>query len=313
MNNFNGWDQDRSYFEGWYLKHQVKDRTVAFIPAFHIDSDGRRSSSIQVVTGEGAWNFTFPQGRFLAAGDRFSVQVGDNLFCRRGMAVHLEQDGFSIRGKLYYGAFTPLKYDIMGPFSLFHHMECNHGVLSLGHELHGSLTINGEKLTFCGGRGYVEKDWGSSFPKSYLWTQSNDFTEECCVMISAANIPFLGGAFPGCIACVWLRGKEYRLATYLGGGIARCSQRKIVVKQGKLRLEAELLEEKAFGLAAPQSGGMSRMIRESPACRVRYRFTEGCEVLLDEVSPGAGFEVGGNLDCLTGHRQGLTSEKIMVR
>ncbi|MCK7537696.1 MAG: tocopherol cyclase family protein [Marinilabiliales bacterium] len=28
---------------------------------------------------------------------------------------------------------------------------------------------------FSGGRGYIEKDWGHSFPSAYVWMQSNHF------------------------------------------------------------------------------------------------------------------------------------------
>jgi len=40
MNNFHGETKRRSYFEGWYLKHQNAERTVAVIPAFHLDKKG---------------------------------------------------------------------------------------------------------------------------------------------------------------------------------------------------------------------------------------------------------------------------------
>ena len=34
------------------------------------------------------------------------------------------------------------------------------------------------------GLGYAEKDSGTSFPRSYLWMQCNDFSEPCSVMVS---------------------------------------------------------------------------------------------------------------------------------
>ncbi|MEZ4893124.1 MAG: tocopherol cyclase family protein [Saprospiraceae bacterium] len=37
------------------------------------------------------------------------------------------------------------------------------------------LTINGEELDFTGGKGYMEKDWGRSFPSAYFWMQTNHF------------------------------------------------------------------------------------------------------------------------------------------
>lgn len=39
----------------------------------------------------------------------------------------------------------------------------------------GSITINNKNIAFDNGVGYIEKDWGSSFPKSYIWCQGNNF------------------------------------------------------------------------------------------------------------------------------------------
>ena len=59
----------------------------------------------------------------------------------------------------------------MGPFRFLPGMECSHGVISMGHALEGTLTLNGAVLDFAGGTGYVETDRGRSFPSAYLWTQ----------------------------------------------------------------------------------------------------------------------------------------------
>ena len=36
----------------------------------------------------------------------------------------------------------------------------------------GTLSIDGESLSLEGGRAYVEKDWGSKFPKTHVWLQA---------------------------------------------------------------------------------------------------------------------------------------------
>ena len=52
----------------------------------------------------------------------------------------------------------------MGPFSYLSFMECYHGILSMKHSLEGTLSWNGQLIDFTNGIGYLEKDWGSSFP-----------------------------------------------------------------------------------------------------------------------------------------------------
>ena len=51
-------------------------------------------------------------------------------------------------------------------------LECNHAIISLRHHITGSLKVNNQKFQIIGD-GYIEKDWGRSFPQDYLWLQSN--------------------------------------------------------------------------------------------------------------------------------------------
>jgi hypothetical protein len=88
--------------------------------------------------------------------------------------------------------------------------------------LQGALTINGKSMDFSGGRGYIEKDWGKSFPAAWVWFQSNHFKNAtACITASVAIIPWIGSAFRGFIAGLWLDGKLYRFATYTGAKVGR--------------------------------------------------------------------------------------------
>ena len=60
----------------------------------------------------------------------------------------------------------------MGPFHYLPFLECNHAIISLRHHITGSLKVNNQKFQIIGD-GYIEKDWGRSFPQDYLWLQSN--------------------------------------------------------------------------------------------------------------------------------------------
>jgi hypothetical protein len=96
-------------------------------------------------------------------------------------------------------------------------MECYHGVLSLNHTLAGHLKVNGSRLDFGGGRGYIEKDWGQSFPSGWIWMQTNHFgMPGISLTASIAMIPWIGYTFPGFIVGLLVNGTLYRFATYTG-------------------------------------------------------------------------------------------------
>nr|WP_298077972.1 tocopherol cyclase family protein [uncultured Blautia sp.] len=277
------------YFEGWYLKHQNRDDTIAFIPAVHADQNGQWTVSLQIVTEEGSWYFTYPKEACRISRKPFAVRIGRNIFTEKGIQLDIKSRDLTVKGSIAYGPFDRLKYDIMGFFKYIPFLQCSHGVLSMHHSLRGGLTVNGRKISMTGGRGYIETDKGRSFPKSYLWTQCG-FGERSSVMLSAADIPFLGFHFQGCICVVHCRGREYRMATYLGVRIEEYGEGQVTVRQGKMRLCVHRLEEASHDLKAPVCGEMTRTIRESPSCRVRYEFWLGDGLVFDIISEQASFE-----------------------
>lgn len=280
------------YFEGWYLKHRTREgEALALIPACHMDPAGRRGASLQVLSDQQSWWLAYPGTEFHAAEQVFRVRLGESLFTGQGMRLHVEREGLSLHGTVRYGPFTPLRSDIMGPFRFLPGMECAHGVLSMGHPLEGSVTLNGKRMDFSGGTGYMETDRGRSFPRAYLWTQC--VWQESALnslMLSVAAIPLAGIQFTGCICAVVYGGKEYRLATYRGARAEQWRGSGAVIRQGKYRLTAELLEGRGCPLRAPAEGVMGRTVHESLRAVVRYRFWEGETLLFDHTDRGAGFE-----------------------
>ena len=275
----------RDYFCGWYIKCQNGTQTVAFIAAYHI-SNNVKSSSLQIITDDGAWNAEYPYEAFRM--DKNGVTIGPNVFTKQGCHLDVRMPELTVRGKLSFGAFTPIAYDIMGPFKYVPFMECRHSVFSMKHSVDGELTINGEAFRFENGVCYIEGDRGRSFPKDYVWTQ-------CCfpegsIMLSVADIPFCGIHFTGVISAIHHRGREYRLGTYLGARAVKIRDGEVVIRQGRKKLTVRRLEDRGKPLAAPVGGNMTRTIRESAACRTYYHYQENGATVFEFTSDMAAFE-----------------------
>lgn len=272
-------------FYGWYLKCQSDTQTLAVIPAIH-NTGNKRTCSIQVITDNNVWTVVFPADVFQQT--KRNIFIGENQFGEKGihLAIHTRQ--VTIRGKLSFGPLFPIKYDIMGPFALVPFMECRHSVWSMWHSVRGNVYINGQKYLFRNARGYWEGDSGRSFPKQYLWTQC--FFPDGALMLSVADIPMVGIHFTGIIGIVLWRGKEYRIATYLGARVIKIQNKMVHVIQGSLELDVRLLETSGHPLKAPLKGDMVRTIHESASCRAIYRFCKkGCTMFAFETDK-ASFE-----------------------
>lgn len=270
-------------FEGWYWKHQQGPQTLAVIVGRAADH-----AFLQVLTPQGAHRAGYPledyrKGRVL--------RLGENVFTSRGIRLSVHRPGLELEGRFRYGPLTPIQGDIMGPFR-FLPMECRHSVISMDHQVVGSVRLGGVLLDFPRARGYLEGDAGRSFPRAYTWVQCNDFSRPCSIMVSAAQIPFAGGWFWGCIGVVWLEGQEYRLATYRGGRIQHRGPCRLVLTQGDLTLEVDFPgDHGGHALDAPVLGGMDRTIRETPSGPAVFLLRRGNQVLFREASPHASYEV----------------------
>lgn len=273
--------QNGSYFCGWYFRCQSESRTVALIPAIHI-TEGRRTASIQIISGDGCRNAALPDGAVSAKAPR--AELGGCLFREDRLRLSLPD----AEGELRFEALTPLRYDIMGPFRHVPFMECRHSVFSMRHRVNGQLRVGDTDYRFSNGDGYIEGDRGRSFPRQYAWTQC--FVENGSLMLSVAEIPFGPVRFTGIIGAVCIGGREYRLATYLGARVMKCSGGELVIRQGDMTLTAALLEKTASLLRAPENGAMTRLIRENAACRARYEFVKGDQKLLSVEADNAAFE-----------------------
>ena len=274
-----------SYFYGWYYRCQSDTQTLAIIPSVHKTKDGDHSA-IQLIMDAEAFHVPFPYRDFRK--DRSQIEIGSNRFEDAGIHLDIHTPELHAIGDLRFGPFSPLRYDIMGPFRYVPFMQCRHSVFSMKHTVHGEISINGMPYIFRDATGYMEGDRGHSFPKEYLWTQCS--FPEGSLMLSVADIPFGPFRFTGIIGIVHLHGKEYRIATYLGAKPVRITPGKIIVRQGNFTLTIEPEAFSGHPLQAPVGGAMHRTIYEHPSCKVYYRFEINRKTLLELDAPNAAFE-----------------------
>jgi hypothetical protein len=189
------------FFEGWYFKliDASQQKRLCIIPGVYIGKNKADSHAfIQVMDGASGQSSyqTFDFASFMSRQDRFKVSLENNSFTAGGIRLDISQPELSLYGELHFGQITPWPVSffspgIMGWYAWVPGMECYHGVVSLDHSLRGTLEINGEPVDFSGGRGYTEKDWGKSFPRAWVWMQTNHFSRlGTSLTFSAAIIPW---------------------------------------------------------------------------------------------------------------------------
>ena len=144
--------------------------------------------------------------------------------------------------------------------------------------------------------GYIEKDWGISFPKSYIWCQGNNFkNSSSSFMLSIANIPFKFFNFRGMICDLIVGNKEYKFTTYNNAKILQYNVSReninITLKRGKYILNIKSSNNAGNKLIAPVKGNMNKNILESITSNVYISLTRDGNIIFSDMSSNCGLEI----------------------
>lgn len=272
---YQGRDKPSSYFEGWYLKHVSADQAhrLVVIPGISLSAEDPHAF-IQIITGTPlkVYYIRYDIDSFIYSKDSFDISIDNNHFGLEGITLDIDRDDLTLIVDLQYGDIsridrTFLTPNIMGFFAYFNFMQCNHGVISLDHELSGNMILDGQTHHFDRGKGYIEKDWGTSFPKKYIWLQCNHFNEDVSLFASIAHVPFLKTSFLGFIVILCIGEQQFRFATYNGSKITLNEHTDntltVIFEHNKYILEISATMENGMMLKAPYQGVMTNEIAET--------------------------------------------------
>ena len=273
---FQGSLKKKNYFEGWYFKHVSKDlkHVLAFIPGIALTKNNKHAF-IQIINGITGQTHVvnYPIDAFNFKKNEFNVTVGNSNFTQNKIELNIDEHDLKIEGELSYlnivsypsTLFSP---GIMGWYSFVPFMECKHGIGSMLHNLSGKIEFNNEIINFDNGTGYIEKDWGTSFPESWIWLHCNTFDiPDCSFTFSVAKIPWLGSFFIGHICFLYVNGEFHLFATYNKSKITHLGFHDPILEIEMInrthRLKVRAKQNGSGNLKAPVTGEMSRIIKES--------------------------------------------------
>lgn len=306
---FQGVGKTKKYFEGWYVKLVAEEgkQALALIPGISLDISGKKKAFIQFLDGTGLRSYyeEFPFDSFSYSKKDFEINIGTNHFSKDLIKINLPM----LQGEIEMSQHKPwpssiLSPGVMGWYSFMPFMECYHGVVSMHHKLKGSLKYNHNSISFDNGSGYMEKDWGQSFPQTWIWTQCNSYnhTEPISAMISVAKIPWLSNYFIGHLGAFQMSNQLYRYATYTGAKY----HIKILEQQVHLHiwdkntsLEITATCGQGADLYSPLNGNMIGKVNESLLATHQLLFVDNNrKIKIEALGHSAGLEVAGPVDIL---------------
>jgi tocopherol cyclase len=312
---FQGRGKKKDYFEGWYFKSVSKDENTAYAIIAGLSISKTHSNSHAFVMFVDARNkdlhyYQYPLSSFWANKEKFDIKIGKNTFSLNNIDLDMDNGQTKIKAHLKFKNITPwpvkrFSPGVMGIYAFIPFLECYHGVLSLNHSIEGYVEINDTKKDFTGGKGYIEKDWGSSMPSSWIWMQTNHFDEEGLSLFgSIAKIPWLGSYFTGFIFGLLCNKKLYKFTTYNGAKIKKLDVNKdnikIILNHKHLELQIDANRAEGVNIPAPKLGEMTNSVNESLQSKIDIKLfkknNKEKRLLFSGTGRNAGLEFVGELD-----------------
>lgn len=311
---YHGKNKKSNFFEGWYFKivQPHTGNTYCFIPGVFISSGKVLSHSfIQVIKGnENNFKYLkFKKDEFKASTSEFNLKVEESYFSINQINLNINQQHEKIFGTLYFENIIRWPDSIINPGSMgFYNylgfMQCYSQVCVVDGRIRGKLSINGETVDFTGGKLYIEKNWGKSFPCSYIWIQGNSFQKgngSITCSIGDIPLPFPLRSFTGFLIGLYVKGRFYKFTSINRSTLSiNCENEKIALetynKEYFLKVEGSYKKESFMSLYAPSGGNMIPIANETLHGNLSvsvYDNKKNCIIFNDNCS-SAGIELSDN-------------------
>lgn len=301
---FQGKYEKKQYFEGWYYKitDSKGEASYAIIPGIAIGKWDTHAF-IQILDSNNKTSyFHYDINDFSFNEKRFEIMIGDNYFSKSRLRLNIVGSELSLQGDLYFcnvmqfpkSMFRP---GIMGLFLYIPFMECYHDIINIQSDIIGHLKISGKTVDFTQGIGYIEKNWGKSMPKSWIWFQSNHFQpDNVSLFFSVAEIPFLFTSFQGFLAMFRYKDRVFMFTTYNCSRISKLYRNekslRITFRDCRFCMDIKITYADGAPIIAPVHGQMCRSIIESINAVVNVRFSDkNGTVLYEGIGTNGGLEI----------------------
>jgi len=293
---------NEQYFEGWYFKNTNDKTGISFIPGININ-EKEKKAFIQIITNESSYFVNYDIHDFEFSYNPFYIKIGNNFFSKDKIHIDIKDEiqNLMVYGDIEYYDSTNIETsflnpNIMGPFSYIPFMECNHAILNMKSKANGFINMNNQTIDFDNDIGYIEKDWGCSFPNSYIWCQGNDFDySNASFMLSIADIPFKLFRFEGFICVLKINDMEFKFTTYNNSKVITYDINNnlvnIVLKKGHYYLYIKADCPTGLKLSAPVKGRMEKDILESISALITVTLKKDEEIIFSDTSRNSGLEI----------------------
>lgn len=271
---------DRSrFFEGWFQKVYLRQHRTSFVIIYGYATGNAHETFgfIQVLMpGEEPRIVCFPKDQVTLDRHKHIVRMGDNVLSTD--AIDIKMNELRMQLQLIDNQRIDTLNNSMGYAYYVPSLPCYHSVLNTSHGVSGSIVHKSKEYAIDNELGYLEKNWGTSFPDRYMWLHAVDPNNpEISLLFSCADIQWLGGTFTRHVGHMRFDGKHIDLRELSSVVISthRADPDTYIyrINSRSLQLDVAITVGQKVLLKAPEHGSLSREIPHHIDALIEARIT----------------------------------------
>lgn len=261
-----GYPERSKYFEGWFQKVYSKKHQASFILIYGYATRNTYDTFgfIQVlIPNEKPKIVYFPKHELSFDSGQHIVRMGDN--CLTMNSIEISTDELDINLSLMNNHPIPTFKNSMGYHYYVPTLPCYHSVMNTSHLVSGIIRHKESVFALDEDMGYMEKNWGTSFPENYFWIHAVDpYNPQISLLFSIAEIQWLGKRFIKHVGHLRIEGKHIDLRALkdisIADRIVSEKKRCMKIKSKELELDIWITYGNKVTFKGPNQGHMSRDI-----------------------------------------------------
>jgi len=260
-------DVDRNrYFEGWFQKVCSVKHRVSFVIIYGYATQNSHDTFgfIQLLVPDQAPRIVyFSKDEISCDSERHIVRMGDNVLSTESIAV--DSNDISIQLTLMDNQPIQTFKNSMGYTYFVPNLPCYHSVLNTAHRVSGEIRCKDSAYLLEDDLGYMEKNWGTSFPENYVWLHAVDpHDPQVSLLFSQAEIKWLGRTFVRHVGHCRFDGNEIDLRDLKNVTVAIVhqsnEQQTIRITSSTVEIEISIVLGVKVKFKGPMDGTLSRDI-----------------------------------------------------
>lgn len=195
--NLQGNFDRNKYFEGWFHKIYSTKYKASFILiyGYATGNSTNKFGFIQVhIPNQQTLMMYFNKNEILCDSNQHVIRMGAHVLTTHKIDINTNEIGI----QLDLTNNQPIRTfkNSMGYNYVIPNLPCYHAILNKSHTISGEIRAGDTSFVMDKDMGYLEKNWGTSFPDNYIWLHAVDPTNtEVNLLFSQAEIKWMGSTF----------------------------------------------------------------------------------------------------------------------